>query len=71
MRAMKARPGAKLISVKQAEDETGLPAALLRDLIRRGELEAVQPPGVRRVFVRRDSLEHALTAWTTRQAVQP
>ena len=71
MRAMKPRPGAKLLSIRQAEDECGLPSALIRDLIRRGELEAVQPPGVRRVFARRDSLERALTAWTSRQAGPP
>ena len=64
MRAMKARPGAKLLSIRQAEEESGLPATLLRDLIRRGELEAVQPPGVRRVFVRRESLERAISAWS-------
>ncbi len=65
MRATKLRPGARLVSIRQAEDEFGLPSALIRDLIRRGELEAVQPPGIRRVFVRRESVERALNAWST------
>ena len=65
MRAMKPRPGAKLLSVKQAEAESGLPGALIRDLIRRGELDAVQPPGIRRVFIRRESLERVISAWST------
>lgn len=61
---MKPRPGAKLLSIKQAEAETGLPAALIRDLVRRGELDVVIPPGIRRVFLRRESLERAISAWS-------
>ena len=64
MRAMKARPGAKLMSIKQAEEETGLPAALLRDQIKRGELRANTPPHIRRVFVDRRDLDAALERWT-------
>ena len=63
MRAMKPRPGAKLLSIRQAEEETGLSAALLRDLIHRGELTGVQPPGIRRVFVDRRELETAVERW--------
>ncbi len=65
MRAMIPRPGAKLLSIKQAEAETGLPAALIRDLIVRGALQAVTPPGIRRVFVRRDSIDRAIASWST------
>jgi len=46
MRRSTIRPGAKLISVKAAAEEYGLPTALLYDLIKRGELTAVQPPNV-------------------------
>ena len=60
------RPNAKLIAIKQAEEEYGLPAALLRDLIHRGDLAAVQPPGIRRVFVVRADLERKLEGWQTR-----
>ena len=45
MRASATRPNAKLIAVKQAESEYGLPEGLLRDLVARGELAAVRPPG--------------------------
>ena len=63
MRASATRPNAKLIAVKQAESEYGLPAALLRDLVARGELAAVRPPGVRRVFIVRADLECKIQQW--------
>jgi hypothetical protein len=63
MRATTIRPGAKLISVKAAEQEYGLPAALLRELIKRGELTAVQPPNVRRIYILRADLEQKLGNW--------
>ena len=66
MKAATARPHARLISVKQAEREYGLPAALIRDLIHRGDLEAVQPPNIRRVFVVRADLERKLDVWRLR-----
>ena len=66
MRAATGRPHAKLISIKQAESEYGLPAALLRDLIHRGDLAAVQPPNIRRVFVVRADLERKIEIWRAR-----
>ena len=63
MRATTSRPGAKLLSVKQAEAEFGLPAALIRDLIHRGDLAAVQPPNIRRVFLVRADLERKIDLW--------
>ena len=63
MKAATQRPHAKLISVKQAEAEYGLPAALIRDLIHRGDLAAMQPPNIRRVFVVRADLERKLDLW--------
>ena len=63
MKAATTRPHAKLMSVKQAESEYGLPAALIRDLIHRGDLAAVQPPNIRRVFVVRADLERKLNLW--------
>ena len=63
MRLSTIRPGAKLISVKAAAEEYGLPAALLYDLIKRGELTAVQPPNVRRVYIVRSDLEQKLGSW--------
>ncbi len=64
MRATATRPNAKLIAVKQAESEFGLPAALLRGLIARGEVAAVNPPHVRRVFIVRADLEKKIEAWS-------
>jgi hypothetical protein len=66
MRATTHRPNAKLLSIKQAEAEYGLPAALIRDLVLRGELAAVHPPGIRRVFVVRADLERRLEVWRVR-----
>ena len=63
MRATTARPHGKLMTIKQAESEYGLPAALLRDLIHRGALAAVQPPNIRRVFVVRADLDRKIDAW--------
>ena len=63
MKATTPRPHAKLISIKQAADEFGLPAALIRDLIHRGDLAAVQPPHIRRVFLLRADLERKIEAW--------
>ena len=66
MKAATNRPHGKLISIKQAADEFGLPEALIRDLMHRGDLAAVQPPHIRRVFVVRADLERKLEAWTQR-----
>ncbi len=66
MRATATRPHGKLITIRQAESEYGLPAALLRDLIHRGDVDAVQPPNIRRVFIVRADLERKLDAWRVR-----
>ena len=63
MRATTARPHAHLLSVKQAEAEYGLPYAQLLDLVKRGELAAVQPPNVRRIYLVRADLEQKLEQW--------
>ena len=63
MKAATHRPHAKLMSVTQAEREYGLPAALIRDLIHRGDLAAVQPPNIRRLFVMRADLERKIELW--------
>ena len=66
MRRTAARPHAKLMTINQAETEYGLPAALLRDLIHRGDLAAVQPPNIRRVFILRADLERKVDTWRVR-----
>lgn len=66
MRATTTRPHARLLSLKQAEAEYGLPYAQLRDLAKRGELAAVQPPNVRRLYIVRADLERKLELWRVR-----
>ena len=63
MRATTLRPNGKLLTIAQAEREYGLPAALIRDLIHRGDLASVQPPNIRRVFVVRADLERKIELW--------
>ena len=63
MRATTSRPHAKLLSIAQAESEYGLPAALIRDLVARGDLAAVRPPNIRRVFIVRADLERQIERW--------
>ena len=63
MRATTTRPGARLLSVRQAEVEYGLPYGQLLDLVKRGELAAVRPPNVRRIYVVRADLERKLELW--------
>lgn len=63
MKATASRPGAKLLAIRDAEREYGLPYAQLLDLAKRGEIAAVQPPNVRRVFLVRASLEEKLESW--------
>jgi hypothetical protein len=63
MRATTSRPNARLMSLRQAEAEYGIPYAQLLDLAKRGELAAVQPPNVRRIYIVRADLERKLEAW--------
>jgi hypothetical protein len=57
------RPNARLISLRHAEAEYGIPYAQLLDLAKRGEIAAVQPPAVRRIYLVRADLERKLDAW--------
>jgi hypothetical protein len=63
MRATATRPNARLLSLRHAEAEYGIPYAQLLDLVKRGELAAVQPPSVRRMFLVRADLERKLELW--------
>lgn len=63
MRATTSRPNARLLSLRQAETEYGIPYAQLLHLAKRGELAAVQPPSVRRIYIVRADLERKLEAW--------
>ena len=63
MRATRVRVGGKLLTILQASQESGLPEARLRELIRRGDLAAVQLPNTRRTFVVRADLDRKLQQW--------
>ena len=69
MKATAIRPNGKLLTIAQAEREYGLPAALIRDLVHRGALAAVQPVGIRRMFILRVDLERKLEEWRVRGAL--
>lgn len=60
---MTARPGARLIGLKQAESEYGLPYGLLYSLVKSGELKSVTPPGVRRIYLDRVDVDAAIARW--------
>jgi len=53
----------RLLSLKQAAAEFGVSVWTLRDLIGSGKLRAVQPPGIRRIWLDRRDLERAIEAW--------
>jgi len=69
VKATAIRPNGKLLTIAQAAQEYGLPAALLRDLVHRGELAAMQPPDIRRMFLVRADLEQKIAAWRVRDAL--
>lgn len=53
----------RLLSLKDASAELGISAWTLRDLIGSGQLKAVQPPGVRRIYLDRKDVDAAIERW--------
>lgn len=63
----RARPGPTvLLDLRDIDREYGLPYATTRDLVLRGHLPAIRPPGSRRIWIRRVDLEEALQKWSER-----
>lgn len=59
-----ARPSPKrLLSITEAAVELGISSWTLRDLIAAGRIRAVQPPGVRRIWLDRRDIDKAIEAW--------
>jgi excisionase family DNA binding protein len=58
----------RLLTLEDAEVEYGIPAWTIRDLIAKGELAEVRPPGLRRRWVRRADLDAAIEAWTSKRS---
>jgi excisionase family DNA binding protein len=53
----------RLIGLRELSAELGIPYGTLYDLVKRGELRAVNLPGVRRILVDRRDLERAIEEW--------
>lgn len=56
-------PSSRLVTLKVAAAELGMSVWTLRDLIGGGQLRAVQPPGMRRIWIDRRDLDKAIEAW--------
>lgn len=53
----------RLLGLKEAAAELGISIWTLRDLIGDGQIKAVQPPGVRRIWIDRRDIDRAIEAW--------
>ena len=60
------RTSGRLLDLKAAELYSGISAWTLRDLIASGELPAVRPPRLRRVWIDRADLDRAIVEWKER-----
>jgi len=61
-----ARTTGRLLDLKAAEVYSGISAWTLRDLIASGDLPAVRPPRLRRVWIDRADLDRAIAEWKER-----
>ncbi len=60
------RTSGRLLDLKAAEEYSGISAWTLRDLIASGQLPAVRPPRLRRVWIDRADLDRAIADWKER-----
>ena len=60
------RASGRLLDLKAAEIYSGISAWTLRDLIASGDLPAVRPPRLRRVWIDRADLDRAIAQWKER-----
>jgi hypothetical protein len=65
-RTVRGRTSGRLLDLKAAEIYSGISAWTLRDLIASGDLPAVRPPRLRRVWIDRADLDRAITDWKER-----
>ena len=56
-------PMPRLLSLRDASKLLGMSVWTLRDLVASGKLRAVQPPGVRRIWIDRRDIEKAIESW--------
>ncbi len=59
----KAAAHSRLVGLATAEAEYGISKWTWRDLIARGHIAAIRPPGLRRVFLDRHDIEAKLQEW--------
>jgi hypothetical protein len=60
------RASGRLMDLREAERYSGISWWTLRDLILSGELPAVRPPRLRRMWVDREDLDQAISRWKVR-----
>lgn len=60
------RAAGRLMDLQSAEEYSGISAWTLRDLIASGDLPAVRPPRLRRLWIDRADLDRAILAWKER-----
>lgn len=65
-RRARAAQNSRLMDLAAAEAYSGISAWTLRDLIASGDLPAVRPPRLRRVWIDRADLERAIVMWKER-----
>ncbi len=58
----------RLLDIKAAAAEYGISEWTLRDLIAAGDIPAIRPPRLRRIWLDRQDLDRALVAWKERSA---
>src|SRR3954470_11846087 len=61
-----ARTSGRLLDLKAAEVYSGISAWTLRDLIASGDLPAVRPPRLRRVWIDRADWDRTIADWKER-----
>ncbi len=60
------RTSGRLLDLNAAESYSGISAWTLRDLIASGDLPAVRPPRLRRVWIDRADLDRVIGEWKVR-----
>ena len=70
-RAVHRSHSGRLLDLREAELYSGISAWTLRDLIASGELPAVRPPHLRRLWLDRADLDKAIAEWKDRAKQVP
>ncbi len=65
-RARRRKGAGRLLDLKEAETYSGISAWTLRELIASGDLPAVRPPRLRRLWIDRTDLDKAIAQWKDR-----